>query len=231
MSTLVKKYLAECFGAAVLVFVGCGSVAMGSYGSSLPIGALPIALAFGLTVTALIYSLGPVSGCHINPAVTIALWVAGRFPAAQVLGYVVSQLAGAVAGAGLLVAILSGTPDGQIHIAGLGQNGWGPGYLGQYNALSAFITEFVATAIFLVVILGATSKDAVTQSAGVAIGAALVVIIVAFLNVTGVSLNPARSLGPAVFAGGHALSQVWLFFAAPSLAAMMVGLCFRTQHH
>src|SRR5260370_11523822 len=228
MSTLAKKYLAECFGAAVLVFVGCGSVAMGSYGASPPIGTLPIALAFGVHVTALVYSVGAVSGCHINPAVTIALWVSGRFPSAQVPGYVISQLAGAVAGAALLVAILSGTPDGQIH-AGLGQNGWGPGYLGQYNAFSAFITEFVATAIFLVVILGATSKDAVTQGAGVAIGAALVVIIVAFLNVTGVSRNPARSLGPAVFAGAHALSQVWLFFAAPSLAAMTVGLCFRTH--
>lgn len=231
MSTPIKRLLAEGFGTAILVFVGCGSVAIGSYGAAAPIGALPIALAFGLTVTALIYALGSISGCHINPAVTLAFWAAKRFQSREVIGYVAAQLAGATIGAGLLLVILNGKLAGQFDVAasGLGQNGWGSGYLGQYDVLSAFVTEFVTTGIFLSIILGATSKSSVADAAGLAIGAALTVIIVAFINVTGVSLNPARSLGPALFVGSHALSQVWLFFAAPLLAALFVGFSFRAS--
>ncbi len=225
-----KEYFAEFIGTAVLVFVGCGSVVIGAYGSSLLIGALPIALAFGLTVTALIYALGPISGCHINPAVTAALWAAGRFKSSQIPGYVAAQLAGGVAGAGLLVAVMSGKLGAPFDAAsGLGQNGWGNGYLGQYDVVAAFVTEFITTAIFMIVILGATAKKSVGEAAGLAIGAALTVIIVAFINVTGVSLNPARSLGPAFFVGDHALSQVWLFFLAPLSAALLVGLGFRSR--
>jgi aquaporin Z len=210
------------------LWIRCG----GSYGSSLPIGALPVALAFGLTVTALIYALGPISGCHINPAVTLALWAAGRFQSKDVPGYVAAQLAGGIAGAGLLVVILGGKLGGHFDVAssGLGQNGWGTGYLGQYGVVAAFVTEFITTAIFLLVILGATSKESTAEIAGLAIGAALTVIIAAFINVTGVSLNPARSLGPALFVGSHALSQVWLFFVAPLLAALLVGFAFRASH-
>jgi aquaporin Z len=224
-----KAYAAEFAGTAILVFVGCGSVAVGTYGSSIFTGALPIALSFGLTLTALIYALGPVSGCHINPAVTAALWAAGRFKSKQIPGYVAAQLAGAVAGAGSLLLIAGGRLNGEFDAAsGLGQNGWGSGFLGQYSGTAAFTTEFLTSAIFMIVILGATAKKA--QTAGAAIGAALTVIIIAFINVTGVSLNPARSLGPAIFAGHHALSQVWLFFLAPVTAGMLVGVCFRSKN-
>lgn len=231
MSTPIKRLLAEGFGTAILVFVGCGSVAIGSYGAAAPLGALPIALAFGLTVTALVYALGSISGCHINPAVTLALWAAKRFQSREVAGYVAAQLAGGVIGAGLLLVILNGKLASHFDVAasGLGQNGWGAGYLGQYGVFAAFVTEFVATAIFLAIILGATSKNSIVHAAGLAIGAALTVIIVAFINVTGVSLNPARSLGPALFVGSHAMSQVWLFFVAPLLAALLVGFSFRTS--
>jgi aquaporin Z len=225
-----KEYIAEFIGTATLVFIGCGSVVIGAYGSSVLVGALPIGLAFGLTLTALIYALGPVSGCHVNPAVTVALWAAGRFNSNQIPGYVTAQLAGGAAGAGLLVLIMSGQLSGHFDPAsGLGQNGWGGNYLGQYNVVAAFVTEFVATAIFMVVILGATAKKSYGGAAGLAIGAAPSVIIVAFINVTGVSLNPARSLGPALFVGSRALSQVWLFFLAPLSAALLVGVSFRSK--
>ena len=225
----IKKYAAEAFGTAVLVFVGCGSVTAGSFGTSLPIGAVPIGLSFGLTVTALIYSIGPISGCHINPAVTLSLWAAKRFEAKHIPGYVVGQLAGAVIGAGLLLLVLNGSLAGgyDVETKGLGQNGWGLGFLGAYDGFAAFVTEFVATAIFVAVILGAVSKDATRSFAGIAIGGALTVIIVAFLNVTGVSLNPARSFGPALFVGPKAISQLWLFLVAPSFAGLLTGLFFR----
>jgi aquaporin Z len=225
-----KEYLTEFIGTAILVFTGCGSVVIGAYGSSILVGALPIGLVFGLTVTALIYALGPISGCHINPAVTIALWAAGRFRAGKIPGYLAAQFAGGIVGAGLLVLIMSGKLGAQFDPAsGLGQNGWGADYLGHYDAVAAFITEFFATAIFVLVILGATSSGAVGSAAGVVIGGALAMIIVAFINVTGVSLNPARSLGPAVFVGSHALAQVWLFFLAPLAAGLVVGLSFRSR--
>ena len=225
----IRKYAAEAFGTAVLVFVGCGAVTAGTYGAALPIGAVPIGLAFGLTVTALIYSIGPISGCHINPAVTLALWAARRFEAKDIPGYIVAQLVGAAAGAGLLLVVLNGSVAGGYDIAakGLGQNGWGAGFLGAYDVFAAFVTEFVATTVFVAVILGAFSKGATQSLAGIAVGAALTVLIVAFLNVTGVSLNPARSFGPALFAGKKAISQLWLFLIAPGLAGLLTGLFFR----
>jgi aquaporin Z len=223
-----KAYAAEFAGTAILVFVGCGSVAVGTYGSSILTGALPIALSFGLTVTALIYALGPISGCHINPAVTVGLWAAGRFKLSQIPGYIAAQLTGAVAGAGGLLLIARGRLSGEFDAAsGLGQNGWGPGFLGQYGGVAAFTVEFITTAIFMTIILGATARKA--QTAGVAIGAALIVIIIAFINVTGVSLNPARSLGPAIFAGPHALAQLWLFFLAPLAAGTWLEFAFAQQ--
>jgi aquaporin Z len=225
----IRKYAAEAFGTAVLVFVGCGAVTAGTYGTFLPIGAVPIGLAFGLTVTALIYSIGPISGCHINPAVTLSLWAARRFQAKNIPGYIVGQLLGAAVGAGLLLIVLNGSIAGGYDVGarGLGQNGWGVGFLGEYDWFAAFVTEFVATAVFIAVILGAMSKGATHSLAGIAIGAALTVLIVAFLNVTGVSLNPARSFGPALFVGKKAMSQLWLFVIAPCLAGLMTGLFFR----
>lgn len=220
----MRACVAEFFGTAGLVFFGCASASLAGFGATLPDGALPIALTFGTCLTFMIYTIGPVSGCHINPAVSIGLWIAGRFPAAKLAGYVLSQCAGGLCGAALLVVILKGRAGGyDVSVSGLGQNGWGPGYLGQFSMAAAFVTEFVSTFVFMIVILGATANRAANALAGVAIGLALTAIILSFLNVTGVSLNPARSLAPAVFAGGEALSQVWLFLIAPVLGAAAAG--------
>jgi aquaporin Z len=229
----MKKYFAEALGTAVLVLIGCGAVVIGGYGAGLPqnaINTLPIALAFGLAVTGMAYALGPISGCHLNPSVTIAAWAAGRLPTSDVPGYIASQIVGAFIGAGFLALILSGKAGGyDIQAQGLAQTGWGAGYLGQYSLLSALIVEFVATFIFMVVILGATSKAGTTPVAGLVIGLTLAVLILTFINVTGVSLNPARSLAPAVYVGGTALAQVWLFLIVPPLAALLAGFLFKNR--
>lgn len=228
MPDTVRKYFAEFVGTAALILVGCGSVAIGGFGTSFPLGILPVAIAFGLVVSALAYGIGPISGCHINPAVTIANWIAGRMDGKHVPGYIIAQLLGGIAGAGLLALMLSGRISGyDIATAGLGQNGWGPGYLGAYSAGAAFLTEVIGTFLFMIVILGVTSKSGATPFAGLAVGGMLVVLIITFVNITGVSLNPARSLAPALFVGGHALAQVWLFFAAPTLGGAFAGMLFR----
>ncbi len=226
----IKKYVAEAIGAGALVLLGCGSVTLGELGGVLgstqgigPLAVLPIAFAFGLTVTAFAYGIGPVSGCHINPAVSIGVWSAGRLSTRNLIGYVIAQCLGAIAGAAILYAILKGREGGyDVAAAGLGQNGWS-----NISTASAFLAEFVGTFLFLVVILGATSTNGGTASAGLAIGLALVVIHIALIRVTGTSVNPARSLGPAVFVGGKALEQLWLFFAAPLLGGLTAGLLFR----
>lgn len=228
MNDKLKPYLAEAFGTACLVLLGCASVTVGGNGAALPLGGLPIALAFGLTVTSLIYAIGPVSGCHINPAVTLGLWVANRFPGQKVAGYILAQIAGAIVGAGLLLVVLSGRPEG-YHVAmlGLGQTGWGEGYLGQYSLVSALLAEFLATFIFMIVIIGSVSNPDNLHLAGLSIGLCLTVLIACFINVSGGSLNPARSIGPALFVGGHALSQVWLFIVAPVAGAFAAGIAYR----
>lgn len=229
----MKKYIAEFIGTAVLVLIGCGSATIGELGGALGapgIGAvalLPIAFAFGLAVTGMAYGIGPVSGCHINPAVTLGVWSAGRMPTSEVPGYIISQILGGVAGAAILYIILSGKGAGWD--GGLGANGWGEGYGGGYSLAAAFLTEFVGTFIFLVVILGATSKAGATPAAGLAIGLTLVIIHITFIKVTGVSVNPARSLGPALLLGGKALSQVWLFFVAPIAGALAAGALFKAR--
>lgn len=226
----LRALLAEFFGTACLVFIGCASVTVAGFGADLPGGALPIALAFGLCVTFLIYAIGPISGCHINPAATIALWIANRFPGDKVVGYVLAQLAGGAAGALVLMLILQGRPEGyDVAVSGLGQNGWGAGYLGQYSLPAAFATEILTTFVFLLAVLGATANGNAANLAGLSIGLALTAIILCFLNVTGVSLNPARSFGPALFVGGAALSQAWLFFVAPVIGAALAGLVMRTR--
>ncbi len=228
MNEKLKPYLAEAFGTACLVLLGCASVTIGDNGTALPLGALPIALSFGLTVTFLIYAIGPVSGCHINPAITLGLWAANRFPGSKVPGYVASQVVGGLIGAGLLLLILSGRPQGYDAAAlGLGQTGWGEGYLGQYGLVAALVSEFAATFIFTVVIIGSASNADNRQLAGVSIGLCLAVLVACFINVSGASLNPARSIGPAFFVGGKAISQVWLFIVAPVAGAVVAGLIYR----
>jgi aquaporin Z len=231
----VKKYIAELIGTAVLVLVGCGAVAIGGYGAALGSGSvvdvLPIGLAFGLAVTAMAYMVGPISGCHINPAVTVAFWAAGRISVTEAVGYIISQLVGGIVGAVIVVIILQGKGAGyDIAAAGLGQNGWGTGYLGEYSMGAAILTEIVATFLFTAVILGVTqAKAASGLVAGLIIGLTLFLLHLPFIQVTGLSVNPARSLGPAIFVGGKAIAQVWLFIVMPVIGALIAGWAFRAK--
>lgn len=223
-----KPYIAEAFGTACLVFLGCGSATISTATSSLPLGALPIAMVFGLTLTSLIYTIAPISGCHVNPAITIGLWAANRFPGSKVLPYSVSQIVGAVIGAGILLLILQGRPEGyDPTVQGLGQTGWGEGYLGQYSLAAALLSEFFATLIFTVIIIGSGSNVESKHIAGVSIGFILFALVACFINISGGSFNPARSLAPAIFVGGDALSQLWLFIVAPISGAVVGGLIYR----
>ena len=220
----MKKYFAELVGTFVLVLFGCGvAVVAGD-----KVGIVGIALAFGLSLVGAAYGIGPISGCHINPAVSLGVWVAGRMSLRDMIGYWVGQFAGAILAAGVLLTIAVGTAGYNLAANGLGQNGWGTGYQGGYNMASAILFEFVATTIFVIVILGSTQKSAPTGFAGLAIGITLVAIHLFGIHITGVSVNPARSLGPALFAGSHALSQVWLFLVFPSIGGVVAGLLFRT---
>ena len=190
---------------------------------------LGISMAFGLALIAMAYGIGPVSGCHINPAVSLGALIAGRMSAAEFVQYVIAQCLGAIAGAFVLYMIASGKLSGfDVAKSGLGQNGWGKGYLGEYGLGAAFIFEVVATFLFVVVILGRTQRAAPGAMAGLAIGLTLIVIHIVGIQITGVSVNPARSLGPALFAGTGALSQLWLFIAAPCLGAAAAGILFKT---
>jgi aquaporin Z len=230
MSGSVKKYLAELIGTAVLVLFGCGSVVVGGYGAVFPMGMLAVAFAFGLSVTAMAYGIGPVSGCHINPAVTVSMLAAGRISVNEAIGYIVSQLVGGIVGAFVLYLIATGKIGGyDVATAGLGQNGWGEGYGGGFGIGAAVITEIVATFVFTMVILGVThaSQSTAHHPAGLVIGLTLVLIHIVFIPVTGVSVNPARSLGPAIFVGGQALSQVWLFLLMPLVGGAVAGWTFR----
>ena len=226
----MKKPAAEFIGTFALVFFGCGAAVIAGMGTGpTAIDVLGIAFAFGLAIVAMAYGIGPVSGCHVNPAVSFGVLVAGRMTMSDFISYVIAQVLGAIAGAVVLYVILSGKSAGWT--GGLGQNGWGTGYLGQYNLLSAFVFEVVATFLFLVCILGVTQKGAPAQFAGLAIGLTLVVIHIVGINVTGVSVNPARSLGPAIVGVGSnpgALGQVWLFIVAPLIGAWIAGSLFKS---
>jgi aquaporin Z len=228
---LDKKYIAEFVGTLALVLVGCGAITIGGFGDAFPLGILPIALAFGLTVTAMAYGVGAISGAHLNPAVTAAMWVGGRIRTEDLAGYVIAQCAGAIVAAGLLVVILKGRQQGwDLGAKGLGQNGWGPGYLGGYTLGSAILVEFIATLLFTLVILGATSGKGATPFPGLVIGLTLTALHFPFINVTGLSVNPARSLGPAVFVGGNALLQLWLFLIVPMVAGAVAGWLVKSKH-
>ncbi len=227
----MKKPIAEFIGTFALVFFGCGAAVIGGMATGpTAINVLGIAFAFGLAIVAMAYGIGPVSGCHVNPAVSFGVLVAGRMSGADFVAYVIAQVFGALAGAAVLYLILSGKAAGWS--GSLGQNGWGAGYLGQYNMTSALVFEAVATFLFLVCILGVTQKGAPAHLAGIAIGLTLTVIHIVGINVTGVSVNPARSLGPAIVGSGanpHALAQVWLFIVAPLIGAGIAGLLFRSR--
>lgn len=228
---LDKKYIAEFFGTLALVLVGCGAITIGGFGDAFPLGILPIALAFGLTVTAMAYGVGAISGAHLNPAVTVAMWVGGRIRTEDVAGYIIAQCVGAIAAAALLVLILKGRQQGwDLGAKGLGQNGWGPGYLGGYGIGAAILVEFVATLLFTLVILGSTSGKGATPFPGLVIGLTLTALHFPFINVTGLSVNPARSLGPAVFVGGNALWQLWLFLVVPTIAGAVAGWLVKSKH-
>ena len=221
----MKPVIAEFLGTFTLVLFGCGSAVLAGD----QVGQLGISFAFGLAIVAMAYGIGPVSGCHVNPAVSFGAFVAGRMPMNTMLQYWAAQFIGAVVGAGVLYLIASGKTGYTLAGNGLGQNGWGAGYLGEYTLAAALVFEIVATFLFLVVILGATQKVAPGMVAGLAIGLTLVVIHIVGIQVTGVSVNPARSFGPAVLVGGQAISQLWLFLIAPLIGAAMAGLLFRQK--
>lgn len=227
----MKKAAAEFIGTFALVLFGCGAAVIGGMGTGpTAIDVLGIAFAFGLAIVAMAYGIGPVSGCHVNPAVSFGVLVSGRMSWADFVRYVIAQVLGALAGAAVLSLILSGKASGWT--GGLGQNGWGAGYLGQYDLTSAFTFEAVATFLFLVCILGVTQKGSPSQFAGLAIGLTLTAIHIVGINVTGVSVNPARSLGPAIIGMAEnptALRQVWLFILAPLIGAGVAGVLFRTS--
>jgi aquaporin Z len=234
MDGAIKKYLAELIGTAVLVLVGCGAVTIGGSGAALPIAAiavLPIGLAFGLALTAMAYAIGPISGCHINPAVTVSMVAAGRMEPRDAIGYIVSQVIGGIVGALILYVILLGKGGGyDVAASGLGQNGWGEGYLGGYTMVSAIIVEIVATFIFTATILGVTQEGGgMGRPAGLIIGLTLFALHLPFIMVTGLSVNPARSIGPAVFAGSHAIAQVWLFIVMPVVGGAVAGWLFKAK--
>jgi aquaporin Z len=222
----MKRYFAEFVGTFILVLFGCGTAVIAGD----KVGVLGIAFAFGLALIGAAYGIGPISGCHINPAVSLGVWAAGRMKITDMIGHWIGQFSGGLLAAGVLCVIVSGVEGGyNLSASGLGQNGWGPGYLGGYNLTSAILFEFVATLIFVIVILGSTQKAAPSGFAGLAIGMTLVAIHIFGIRITGVSVNPARSLGPALVVGGKALSQVWLFLLVPSLAGIVAGLLFRIK--
>jgi aquaporin Z len=218
-----KSFIAEVIGTAILVLFGCGSaVLMGA-----EIGMTGISLAFGLAIVAAAYGIGPISGAHLNPAVSLGAFLAGRMTGASLAVYVVAQLIGAVIGAGVLYLIASGKTGYDIAVNGLGQNGYGVGYLGEYSLASALIFEAVMTFLFVTVILGATQDGAPAAMAGLAIGLTLVAIHLVGITVTGVSVNPARSFGPALFVGGKAMADLWVFIAAPLAGGALAGVLHR----
>ncbi|MCB2124747.1 MAG: aquaporin [Rhodobacteraceae bacterium] len=215
-----KKLVAEAIGTFILVFFGVGSaVLMGEQ-----IGMHGIALAFGLSIVAAAYGLGAISGAHLNPAVSLGMVTAGRMTGGEFLGYAIAQTLGAILGALVILTIASGKADYAVAVDGLGQNGYGAGYLGEYSLSAALLFEAVATFLFVTVILGATQAGAPAAMAGLAIGLTLTGIHLVGINVTGVSVNPARSIGPALFAGGKALADLWVFIVAPLAGGALAGL-------
>ena len=227
MRDAVQRVGAEFVGTFWLVFGGCGSAVISAAFPDVGIGLLGVSLAFGLTVLTIAYSVGQLSGCHLNPAVTFGLWAADRFPIRDIAPYALAQVSGGILAAWLLYGIASGAPGFDIGVTGLAQNGYGSASPGGYNLASGFVIELVLTAGFLLVIIGATDRRAPVGFAPVAIGLALTLIHLVSIPVTNTSVNPARSTGPALLVGGLALSQLWLFWVAPAAGGIIGGLIYR----
>ncbi len=222
----MKKYLAEFIGTFWLVLGGCGSAVLAAGFPELGIGFVGVSLAFGLTVLTMAYGLGHISGCHLNPAVSIGLWVGGRFPAGKLAPYIIAQVLGGIAGAGVLYLIASGQAGFDL-AGGFASNGYGDHSPGKYSMVAALVTEIVMTMMFLFIILGATDKRAPQGFAPLAIGLGLTLIHLISIPVTNTSVNPARSTGVALFAGGWAPSQLWLFWVAPIIGAILGAVIYR----
>ena len=218
-----KKYGAELIGTAALVLIGCGSAVIAGQ----HVGFLGIAFAFGLTVLVMVYAIGNISGCHINPAITVAMLVAGKIKGKDAIAYIIAQCIGAIIGAGILLAIAKGLPGYSLADNGLGQNGFGAQSPAGYAMWACFVAELVLTALFLFVIFGSTSEKAPKGFAGISIGFTLVLIHIVGIPITGTSVNPARSLGPAVFVGGDALPQLWLFWVAPLVGGILAAIIWK----
>jgi aquaporin Z len=222
---MLAKVAAEFIGTFWLVLGGCGSAVLAGAFPEYGIGFTGVSLAFGLTVVTGAYALGPISGGHFNPAVSVGLWAGGRFPAGQLLPYIIAQVAGAIVAAGALYLIASGKPG--FEIARFAANGYGEHSPGKYGLTSALVCEIVMTFMFLIVILGATHKRAPVGFAGLAIGLALTLIHLISIPVTATSVNPARSTAPALFVGGWAIDQLWLFWVAPLIGAALAGFIYK----
>lgn len=223
--SLSKRAVAEFLGTFWLVFGGCGSAVLAAAFPQLGIGLLGVSLAFGLTVLTMAFAIGHISGCHLNPAVSVGLWVGKRFPGNELFPYIVSQVLGGIAGAGVLYVIASGK-EGFSTAAGFAANGYGAHSPGGYTLMSAMVAEIVLTFFFLLIILGTTDKRAPQGFAPIAIGLALTLIHLIGIPVTNLSVNPARSTGPALFVGGWALAQLWMFWLAPILGGAIAGVVY-----
>jgi aquaporin Z len=220
----MKKNVAEFIGTFWLVLGGCGSAMLAAGFPEVGIGLVGVSLAFGLTVLTIAYSLGHISGAHLNPAVTVGLWIGGRIKANEILPYVVSQILGGIAAAGVLYLIVTGNGS---EIGSFAANGYGEHSPGGYNMIAALLTEFVMTFMFLLIILGATDAKAPQGFAGLAIGLALTLIHLVSIPVTNTSVNPARSISQAIFVGDWALAQLWLFIVAPIAGAALAGMVYK----
>jgi aquaporin Z len=225
--SLARRSVAEFVGTFWLVFGGCGSAVLAATFPEVGIGLLGVSFAFGLTVLTMAYAIGHISGCHLNPAVSVGLWAGRRFPASDVLAYVIAQVLGAIAGAGILYVIASGRPEFNAAASGFAANGYAEHSPGKYSMLAGLVTEVVLTLMFLVIILGSTDGRAPKGFAPLAIGLGLTLIHLVGIPVTNTSVNPARSTSQALFVGGWAVQQLWLFWLAPILGALLGGALYR----
>ena len=221
----MKKLVAEFIGTLWLVLGGCGSAVLAAAYPELGIGFAGVALAFGLTVLTMAYAIGHISGCHLNPAVSIGLWIGGRFDKKELIPYITAQVLGGIAGAGILYMIATGKPG--FELGGFASNGYGEYSPGGYSMMAALITEIVMTFMFLIIILGATHSKAPKGLAGIAIGLGLTLIHLISIPVTNTSVNPARSTSQALFVGGAATEQLWLFWVAPIIGAILAGIVYK----
>ena len=225
--SLSRKMAAESLGTFWLVFAGCGSAVLAAGVPGVGIGWLGVSLAFGLSLMTMAFAIGHISGCHVNPAVSIGLWTGGRFPTAEILPYWIAQLVGAVVAAAILAVIASGAAGFDLVASGFAANGFGEHSPGGYSMTAALVAEVVLTFVFLMIILGATDGRAPAGLGPIAIGLGLTVIHLVGIPVTNLSVNPARSTGPALFVGGWALSQLWLCWVAPIVGAALAGFAYR----